>query len=149
MCLLCRNASVVLLALMLVACSREERRFSEGVMSASSGSPAPTLYQGNAFAISEGQRLYGWFNCSGCHAHGGGAIGPALMDDEWIYGGEPQQIYQTIVEGRPNGMPKFGGRVPEQQIWQLVAYVLSLSDRVPKDAKPVRSDHLYNRKPDS
>ena len=55
--------------------------------------------------------------------NGGGAIGPPLMDDKWIYGAQPDQIYATISQGRPDGMPSFGGHVPTQQIWQLVAYV--------------------------
>jgi cytochrome c oxidase cbb3-type subunit 3 len=99
-------------------------------------------YEGNAWAMSEGQRLYNWYNCSGCHFQGGGGIGPALMDDEWVYGSEPQNIHDTIVEGRPNGMPSFGGHIPDEQIWQIVAYVRSLSGLEPPDAVPPRSDHL-------
>jgi len=45
------------------------------------------------------------------------------MDDEWIYGFEPVNIFATIVEGRPNGMPSFRNRIPDYQVWQLVAYV--------------------------
>src|SRR5581483_9644860 len=44
-------------------------------------------YYASAYAISEGQRLFGWYNCSGCHANGGGGIGPPLIKNEWIYGG--------------------------------------------------------------
>ena len=54
-------------------------------------------------------------------------MGPSLMDDEWIYGGRLEQIHQTIVEGRPNGMPAWGGKIPDQQIWQIAAYVRSMS----------------------
>ena len=46
-------------------------------------------YEGNAYAVSEGKRLYNQFNCSGCHFQGGGGIGPPLMDAEWIYGSAP------------------------------------------------------------
>jgi cytochrome c oxidase cbb3-type subunit 3 len=49
-------------------------------------------YGGNAYQLSQGQELYSAFNCVGCHAHGGGDVGPALMDDKWIYGGEIDQI---------------------------------------------------------
>ena len=41
---------------------------------------------------------------------GGGGIGPPLMDDRWIYGSAPENIYASIVQGRPNGMPAWGGR---------------------------------------
>jgi cytochrome c oxidase cbb3-type subunit III len=104
--------------------------------------------QNNAFALSEGKRLYSSYNCVGCHAHGGGAIGPALMDHRWIYGSRPEQIFATIVQGRPNGMPSFGGRIPEQQLWQIVAYVQSLSGEVRKGAAPARDDDMSVGKPE-
>jgi cytochrome c oxidase cbb3-type subunit III len=117
------------------------------------GSAAPVSavkhpYEGNAYAISEGKRLYTWFNCVGCHFRGGGGIGPPLMDHEWIYGSEPENIFASIVEGRPNGMPSFGGKIPADQVWQLVAYVRSLSGLVPKAAVPVRSDHMNAKSPE-
>lgn len=90
-------------------------------------------YQANEEALVEGKRLYNQFNCSGCHAGGGGAIGPALMDEVWIYGRQPGNIYSTIVEGRPNGMPAFGGRIPQDKIWRIAAYVSTLHK---PEAKP-------------
>jgi cytochrome c oxidase cbb3-type subunit 3 len=96
----------------------------------------------SALEVSNGKRLFRWYNCNGCHAGGGGAYGPALMDDKWIYGPEPANIYATIMEGRPNGMPSFRGRIPDQQAWQLVAYVRSLSGQVAKDVAPSRSDGI-------
>ena len=102
-------------------------------------------YAGNAYAISEGQRLYHWYHCSGCHSNGGGGIGPALMDSVWTYGGSPNQIHASIVQGRPNGMPSWGGRIPDDQIWEIVAYVRSLSGLEPQSATPSRSDHLPTR----
>jgi cytochrome c oxidase cbb3-type subunit 3 len=104
--------------------------------------PLANPYAGDAYAISQGQRLFTWYNCVGCHSNGGGGMGPALMDSVWLYGSEPQQIYATIVQGRPRGMPSFGGHIPELQVWQLVAYVRSLSGLEPKSATPARSDNL-------
>jgi cytochrome c oxidase cbb3-type subunit 3 len=98
--------------------------------------------------MSEGKRLYAQYNCAGCHAQGGGAIGPALMDDEWRYGFDPADIYSSIVGGRPNGMPSFRGKIPDAQVWQLVAYVQSMSGQTPIDASPGRSDHMYARPPE-
>jgi len=106
-------------------------------------------YEDNAYALSEGQRLFRWYNCNGCHANGGGDKGPALMDNVWIYGSEPAQIYSTIVEGRPNGMPSFGGHIPENQVWELVAYVRSLSGLVSDTAAPNRTDTMQVKKPES
>jgi cytochrome c oxidase cbb3-type subunit 3 len=98
--------------------------------------------QGNAYDISEGQRLFDWYNCSGCHAHGGGAIGPPLIKTEWIYGGEPANLFDTIVKGRPNGMPAWGGKIPAYQVWQLVAFVRSMNNLEPKSATSVRPDTI-------
>src|ERR1044071_3848683 len=49
----------------------------------------PTRSETNAYAIAEGKRLYTQLNCVGCHANGGGGMGPPLMDDKWIYGSAP------------------------------------------------------------
>jgi cytochrome c oxidase cbb3-type subunit 3 len=155
---LVRALAMALLALSVAACDREERRFRESPPSAAPATlvrvsalqPGPTIdsmhqsnvYQENAYAISEGQRLFGWYNCAGCHANGGGGMGPPLIDDEWSYGSAPEQVYRTIVEGRPNGMPSFGTRVPTPQVWQLVAYVRSLSGLTPSAARSSRAEHM-------
>ena len=111
--------------------------------------PKESPYEGNAWGMGEGKRLYQSYNCSGCHAMGGGGIGPALMDDKWIYGYDGEQIYSSIVQGRPNGMPAFGGRITDDQIWQIVAYVKSLSGQTPQDAAPSRDDDMSAKKPES
>jgi cytochrome c oxidase cbb3-type subunit 3 len=111
--------------------------------------PAKTSFELNAFALSEGKRLFAAYNCSGCHANGGGGIGPALMDDTWLYGHEADQIYRSILEGRPNGMPAFRGKIPDFQMWELAAYVRSLSGLAPKDAAPSRSDHMSGPPPEN
>ncbi|WNO52698.1 c-type cytochrome [Stakelama saccharophila] len=89
--------------------------------------PRADQYYDNAEAVATGKRLYHQFNCVGCHSNGGGGMGPNLMDDVWIYGGRLTQIHQTLVEGRPNGMPAWGGRIPDDQLWKIAAYVRSMS----------------------
>jgi cytochrome c oxidase cbb3-type subunit 3 len=106
-------------------------------------------YEQNAWALNEGKRLFSAYNCSGCHANGGGGIGPALIDDQWSYGHEADQIFRTILEGRPNGMPSFRGKIPDVQIWQLAAYVRSMSGLSPKDVAPSRSDHMAATPPEN
>jgi cytochrome c oxidase cbb3-type subunit 3 len=105
-------------------------------------------YEDNAYAVSEGKRLFSWYNCVGCHGHGGGGMGPPLMDDKWLYGSRPEDIFATIVGGRPNGMPSFRGRISEQQVWQLVAYVRSMSGLLRGDVLPSRSDELQSGEPE-
>jgi cytochrome c oxidase cbb3-type subunit 3 len=109
--------------------------------------PRDKEYEGNAFHISNGQRYFEWFNCSGCHFNGGGGIGPALMDDKWRYGGRIEQIYATIVQGRPNGMPAFRDKIPDTQVWEIAAYVRSMSGNADKLAAPSRGDEINTGSP--
>lgn len=83
-------------------------------------------YEGNVYATDDGRRLYSWYNCSGCHGEGGGSIGPPLWDADWTYGGSPEDIAESIIQGRPEGMPAFGGRIPADHVWKLVAYLRQL-----------------------
>ena len=105
------------------------------------------LYDNNANAISQGQTLYMQMNCVGCHSHGGGGMGPPLMDDEWRYGSRIDQIATTIAEGRPNGMPAWRGKLTEDQIWDLAAYVRSLSGLPSKDAVSSRAEEMSGPTP--
>ena len=147
------------LAASTAACRKTERSLREpppaaariDTVSLSPLQPGPKLpavrvknpYEGNPFAISEGQRLYLWFNCAGCHSRGGGGMGPALMDNFWAYGDDPANIFASIVEGRPNGMPAWRGRIPDYQIWQIVAYIQTLRADKPIASPPgPRQDHL-------
>lgn len=79
-----------------------------------------------AATIGEGKRLYQWYNCAGCHGlNGGGGMGPPFADADWIYGSEPATLFQSIVQGRPGGMPAFAG-LADDHVWKLVAYVRTL-----------------------
>jgi cytochrome c oxidase cbb3-type subunit 3 len=168
----CRgNRALAGLALMLAVlplegCQREKRQLQAAPVNESAplqvrttdlqaGDTTPlqpdarrTLYENNAYNLAEGKRLYQWFNCVGCHAHGGGDSGPPLMDSQWRYGGEIEQIFATIQQGRPNGMPAFGGKIPEQQIWQLAGYVRSMSGNLSRSASPGRNDEMQGAPPE-
>src|SRR5271168_3542461 len=84
-------------------------------------------FEGNKLAIADGEQLFNQMNCTGCHFNGGGGMGPALMSGHWRYGGRIEQIYKSIAQGRPNGMPSWQFVLQPQQIWELAAYVKSLS----------------------
>ncbi|MDB4877213.1 MAG: cytochrome c class [Gemmatimonadetes bacterium] len=152
-----RIATTAALLVIVTSCEREDRRLNSQQPAAPTQmvpevrlQPGPTLisdttegpYDDNAYGTTEGQVLFEQMNCSGCHANGGGGMGPPLMDDEWVYGSKPDQIFASIAEGRPNGMPTWKYRLNNQQIWQLVAYVRSLSGLTPKGARPSREDHM-------
>jgi cytochrome c oxidase cbb3-type subunit III len=159
---------MLVIATLLVACEREQRRYVTApspasgagptqmsplhpgpsasaafpVYAAASAPPQAYNFESNAVAVNEGKRLFRWYNCNGCHGAGGGAIGPALMDDRWIYGHEPAQIVASILQGRPNGMPSFAGRIPEDQVWKIAAYVRSMSGQLTTDVAPSRNDGI-------
>ena len=86
-------------------------------------------FEGDKRKIAEGGALFVSYNCMDCHgAEGSGAMGPSLADGRWHFGGLPGEIFQSIYEGRPEGMPAWGGRIADDQIWRLVAYVRSLGE---------------------
>jgi cytochrome c oxidase cbb3-type subunit III len=161
------SLGITALALALLsACERENRRFQENppiatptatALVVSDLQPGPAMvnpkldapYDDNAWATSEGKSLFNSMNCSGCHFQGGGGIGPPLMDEEWIYGSEPQQIFSSIADGRPNGMPAWKYTLSTQQIWELVSYVRSLSSLTPKGARNGRDDHMMRKTPEA
>ena len=151
----------VCLCLFVAACKREERKFTQppstfksydvtmsDIHPGSVGLPQPVRNpsEENAFDTNEGKRLYTQYNCSGCHFNGGGGIGPPLMDEKWIYGANSENIYATIVEGRPNGMPSFRQKIPDSQVQQIVAYVRSMSGQLRKDVAPARNDSMNARR---
>ena len=81
-------------------------------------------------ARQRGMKDFDSFNCSGCHAaNGGGGMGPALSDATWIYGSSAANVYLSIAQGRPAGMPAFGAMLPDRTIWELVAYIQGSSAR--------------------
>src|SRR5680860_1483994 len=111
-------------------------------------SPSPSMREVEKKSGAQGW-VYMAFNCVGCHFNGGGGMGPPLMDDQWIYGGSVENIAASILQGRPNGMPSFRAIVAGNQVWQLAAYVKSLSaeaDAADQEGSPEPSK--FERSPD-
>jgi cytochrome c oxidase cbb3-type subunit 3 len=144
---------LLLLASSLVACTDGCRRASTTTSVAADGAaitadpvgPIPGAveavqhsvnpYTNDPVALQDGRRLFNWYNCSGCHGgHAGGGMGPSLRDPVWLYGNRDDQIYDSIAHGRSNGMPSWGTKIPQDQIWQLVAYIKSM--RTPQEPDP-------------
>jgi cytochrome c oxidase cbb3-type subunit 3 len=133
--------------LVLAACNRQESRpapaatwLSEPIaavrtsdLAAGASNPAPEIenpYADESGAMAQGRVLFMALNCGGCHGGaGGGGIGPPLADEQWIYGGSDANIYASIVQGRPNGMPAFGPSLQGEAAWKLAAFVRSLRAR--------------------
>lgn len=97
------------------------------------GTPVPrglvlrNPYEGNASVAATGEKLFVAYNCIDCHgAAGSGAMGPSLADGRWHFGGSAPEVYESIYQGRPEGMPAWGTLLSSDQIWTLVTYVRSL-----------------------
>ena len=89
----------------------------------------------NADAMAAAKNLFA-NNCATCHgADARGTRGfPNLTDNDWLWGGSPETIYETIAHGRKGVMPAWGAVLGEQGVEEVAAYVLSLSGRkVPED----------------
>jgi mono/diheme cytochrome c family protein len=87
-------------------------------------------YEGDKNATATGAKLFIAYNCLDCHgADGSGAMGPSFQDGRWHFGGSSAEVFESIYEGRPDGMPAWGGRITNDQIWMLTAYVRSLSSK--------------------
>lgn len=100
-------------------------------LSPGGSSQAPQLQNpvaGDPGAAQRGMKYFESFNCVGCHApNGGGGMGPALSNRVFIYGSKPAEIYLSILQGRPNGMPAWGNKLSPDVIWDLVTYIEGIS----------------------
>jgi len=87
-------------------------------------------------AMTTGRNLFA-LNCSTCHGSDArGAKGfPNLTDNDWLWGGAPDRIYETIANGRDNTMPAWGPVLGAAGVEQVLAYVRTLSGSL-KDQSP-------------
>jgi cytochrome c oxidase cbb3-type subunit 3 len=81
-------------------------------------------------ALSIGRNLFA-NECSLCHGSDarGAASFPNLTDADWLWGGQPERVIQTINEGRVAAMPGWGPALGSKGVEDMLAYVLSLSGR--------------------
>ena len=92
--------------------------------------PIPELAR-DPEALKIGQRLFSQ-NCSQCHgsdARGANSGFPNLTDKDWLYGGSPEKITETLINGRNALMPAWLDSMGEDGIAEVVQYALSLSGR--------------------
>ena len=91
-----------------------------------------------------GQRLYG-NNCSQCHGlDARGAYGfPNLADENWLWGGSPDAIKHTLVQGRQAAMPAWEDALGDTGIAETTEYVLSLNGRSADSEKASRGEKHF------
>jgi cytochrome c oxidase cbb3-type subunit 3 len=95
-------------------------------------------------ALGMGKRMFLNY-CAQCHgSDAGGATGfPNLTDADWLYGNQPEQITQTILNGRNGVMPPHKDRVDEAGLEALTQYVMSLSGRDADADKVAEGQKLF------
>jgi mono/diheme cytochrome c family protein len=121
------GAVVIALAL-ISACTSKETPAAGGTTSASSGGgTALRPFHGDRQLAIQGRQLFINYNCYGCHGGlAGGAMGPSLRDTTWKYGGTDSAIVSSMRDGRPAGMPSWGGTIPDTGFTKLLTYIRSL-----------------------
>ena len=98
-----------------------------GMVTPPAGLALRNPHEGDPNAVATGAKLFVAYNCLDCHgADGSGAMGPSLADGRWHFGGAPAEVFESIYQGRPEGMPAWGSLISTDQIWLLVSYVRSL-----------------------
>jgi cytochrome c oxidase cbb3-type subunit 3 len=96
-------------------------------------------------ALKIGERLYASY-CTTCHGSDArGARGyPNLRDADWLYGGEPDAIKKTIMDGRQAAMPAWGEILKEEDVFNVVSYVEKLGGRVVDDVHASAGKTVFN-----
>ncbi|MEJ2107230.1 MAG: cytochrome-c oxidase, cbb3-type subunit III [Acidiferrobacteraceae bacterium] len=108
--------------------------------------PIPELAKDRE-AMKTGARLFQNY-CSVCHGTDGrGNPGgfPNLTDTDWLYGGKPEQIEKTILDGRQGTMPAWGAVIKKEGIFDVAEYVLSLSGRPHNPDAAVRGKAVFQQ----
>ncbi|MGE3849090.1 MAG: cytochrome-c oxidase, cbb3-type subunit III, partial [Gammaproteobacteria bacterium] len=81
-------------------------------------------------ALTVGKRLFATY-CTQCHgSDAGGARGfPNLTDNDWLWGGTPEAVEQTILNGRQGAMPAWVAVIGEDGVKNVTSYVEHLAGR--------------------
>jgi cytochrome c oxidase cbb3-type subunit 3 len=124
---------------LLAACSAEKRPAGPSQpQTAPNGPNDPRIadFESNAYQLGQGGRYFSWYGCAACHSNTArGALD--LADNRWAHGGSFEQVYRSVA-AHPGLASVPGDIIPPEQLWQLTAYVRSLSELDP--AKRRRQD---------
>jgi cytochrome c oxidase cbb3-type subunit 3 len=94
--------------------------------------PDTNPFRGDGAALEEGKLVFTTI-CAACHKpDGSGLVGPSLIDPYWKYGSSDAELYRTVSEGRPMGMPPWKSQLSSEKIWKVLAYIETL----PKTDEP-------------
>ncbi|MEE9447530.1 MAG: cytochrome-c oxidase, cbb3-type subunit III [Arenicellales bacterium] len=108
--------------------------------------PIPELAK-NTAAMKSGERIFASY-CTTCHGSDArGSIGfPNLADDDWLWGGKPEQIKATIMNGRVGNMPAKGGLpLTDAEVSDVTEYVMQLAGRDVDSAVATQGQQVFNK----
>jgi len=96
-------------------------------------------------ALKIGRRLFVNY-CASCHGSdaGGNPGFPNLRDADWLYGGTPEAIKTSIMNGRNGVMPPWGAAVGDEGVKNVAQYVLSLNGREFNEAAARIGEKTFN-----
>ncbi|MBS9523295.1 c-type cytochrome [Litoribacter alkaliphilus] len=97
-------------------------------------------------SLTEGKSIYDG-NCGACHGQElQGTVGPNLVDNYWIHGGEVGDIFKVIRDGVPSkGMISWKGQLSAEQIQMVTSYIMSKEGTEPANAKAPEGDEFIRQ----
>ena len=97
-------------------------------------------------ALKIGERLFSTY-CTVCHGSDARGVRgfPNLRDNDWLYGGTPEKIQQTIMNGRQGAMPAWGTILDHQDIFNVAQYVQGLSGRAVDSVTAYKGKQVFDK----
>ncbi len=93
---------------------------------AAKAAEARNPFAGNKTAEEEGGKIFRE-NCRSCHGERGeGGFGPKLAAKSHKYGGTDAELFASVANGRPGGMPPFLSGLGKDRVWKAVTYIRRL-----------------------
>ena len=97
-------------------------------------------------ALKIGERLFSTY-CTLCHGSDARGVRgfPNLRDNDWLYGGSPEKIQETILNGRQGAMPAWQELLEHQDIFNVSQYVQSLSGRPVDSVTAYKGKQIFDK----
>ena len=97
-------------------------------------------------AVKLGERLYSTY-CTTCHGSDARGVRgfPNLRDHDWLYGGTPEKIKETIMKGRQGAMPAWKDSLGDEGVFQVSRYVQGLSGREVDSVVAYQGKQIYDK----
>lgn len=97
-------------------------------------------------AVLIGERLYSTY-CTTCHGSDARGVRgfPNLRDNDWLYGGSPEKIKETITNGRKGLMPAWEESLGYEGVFEVSQYVQHLSGREVDSVTSYKGKQIYDK----